>query len=104
MSVKLKENLERLMQEKKLTLTQLSKLAGVPKSSLHGYITTRSSVTKLNIIQVKKIADALQVDLHELLFSLPDPHASIHGEILKELFSGDIRVTLHRIERKNKSK
>jgi hypothetical protein len=34
-----------------------------------------------------------------LAFGEPDPHGEVSQEILHELFSGDIRVTVHRIQK-----
>ena len=54
----------------------------------------------INPDQLKKVASTLQISTHELLFDEADPYDNKTDEILKELFSGDVRVTLHRIERK----
>lgn len=37
--------------------------------------------------------------MHELCYGEPDPYEVKSEEILKELFSGDIRVSIHKIER-----
>lgn len=100
MTFKLKPNLNRLMTERKLTLAELSKKSGVARSSIHNWLTA-SNQTKINITHVQKVAAALKVPLHELLFSEPDPfeRRDVPREVLKELFSGDLRVTIHKIER-----
>jgi transcriptional regulator with XRE-family HTH domain len=103
MRIKLNENLKRLMLERKMNQTQLSKITGIAKSTLNGYLNSNpKSTEKIDIGQMKKIADALQTDFHDLLFGTPDPFskASLPKEVLHELFSGDVRLTVHRIERK----
>lgn len=83
------------------TLGQLAKTSGVPRATLHGWTTGRSA---LDLNQVKKVALALEVSLHELIFGEPDPYEVPTDELLKELFTGDVRVSIHRIERKRKRK
>jgi hypothetical protein len=53
-------------------------------------------------VQVKKVAAALGVSLHELVFGEPDPFEVSGEELLREIFSGDVRVTLHPLDRKKK--
>ena len=100
MAIRLKENLTRIMAERRLTLAALSKLSGVPRSSLHNWATSESQ-QKINIKHVQQLCAALKVPLHELVFSEPDPHEKreFGREVLKELFSGDLRVSIHKIER-----
>lgn len=103
MNLQLHKNLKRLMTEKKITQTELSKLSGVPKSTLNGYLSiTGKPADKIDVGQIKKIADVLQTDFHELLFGSTDPFskASLPKEVLHEIFSGDVRLTVHRIEKK----
>lgn len=56
---------------------------------------------QLTPTQLRKVAATLQISTHELMFDEVDPFENKADEILKELFSGDVQVTLHRIERKN---
>lgn len=86
-----------LCKRRKLSLTQLSRICGVPTQTIHGWTTGKSAA---NLTQLKKVATALKISLHELAFGEPDPFESPSEEILKEIFSGDVRVTLHRIERR----
>lgn len=81
-----------------ITLTQLAKQAGVPKATLHAWTTGREP----SIGQLKKVADTLEISFYRLAFGKNDPN-EVDGEVLlKELFSGDVRVTLHKIERSKK--
>ncbi|MCB9073746.1 MAG: helix-turn-helix transcriptional regulator [Bdellovibrionaceae bacterium] len=83
-------------QKRGITLTQLAKMAGVPKATLHAWTSGREPSLK----QLKKVADALGLSFYKLAFGIHDPN-EIQGEVLlKEIFSGDVRVTLHKIERR----
>ena len=79
------------------TLARLSRESGVATQTLHGWSVGRKGV-QLN--QLQKVAAALEVSIHQLAFGAPDPFEAPSEEILKEIFSGDVRVTLQRIERR----
>lgn len=95
--MKLGKNILRICDERKMSLTQLALKSGVPIQTLHGW-TTGKSVANLN--QLKKVASCLEYSFHELVFGEIDPFETKSEEVLKEIFSGDIRVSLHRIDRK----
>lgn len=67
--------------------------------TVHAWTTGRKSI---HPDQLRKVASVLKVSMHQLMFDEPDPHETIGEEILKEIFSGDVRVTLDRIERKKR--
>lgn len=79
-----------------LSLSRLAKEAGVPVQTVHAWTTGRKSI---NPDQIKKVASVLKISLHELLFDEPDPHEPIAEEVLRKVFSEDVRITLYRIER-----
>lgn len=83
--------------KRSLTLNALAKKAKIPPATLHGWKTGRSGA---NFDDLKRVCSVLEVPLHELVFGAADPFEKPGEEILKEIFSGDVRVTLHRIERK----
>lgn len=91
----LKDNLNRLLKLQNISLSELAKMAKVPKSNLHSW--TTGANPKLD--QLKKVCDVLKIPVHELAFGESDPYESTSEEILREIFTGDVRVTLHRIER-----
>lgn len=92
----LKENLNHLLKQQNISLTELSKKAKVPKTNIHSWTTGANP----QLDQLKRVADVLKVSLHQLAFGTGDPYEATSEEILKELFTGDVRVTLHRIERR----
>jgi transcriptional regulator with XRE-family HTH domain len=98
-SMKLAANLLSICKKRGLSLAKLSRMCGVPIQTLHGWSTGKSVA---NLEQLKKVASSLEVSLYELAFGETDPFENKSEEILKELFSGDVRVTLHKIERRRK--
>lgn len=98
--MELRTNLPLLLKKKKLSLTQLAKSARVPLSTLHSWTTGK---TTLNLEQLKRVSLALEVPTHELIYGCPDPFDSATDEVLKEIFAGDVRVTVHKILRKRKN-
>jgi len=95
--MKLGLKLVALCKKKGWSLARLSREAGVPHQTIHNWTTGRTSI---NPVQIKKVATALQISIHDLLFDEPDPFEADSETLLREIFSGDVRVTLHRIERK----
>lgn len=81
-----------------MSLSDLAKKAKVPKSNLHSWTTGANP----RLDQLKRVSDILKVPIHELAFGESDPYEASSEEILKEIFTGDVRVTLHRIERRKR--
>lgn len=92
----LAKNLAKLCAERGITLTQLARLSGVKQPTLHGWSTGRS-VKKID--DLKKVCEVLKVSVHFVLYGTQDPFESSE-QILEEIFSGDVRVTLHRVNPK----
>jgi len=90
------ENLINTMKSKRLSFAELAKKSGVSKSTIHGWTTGRR-VQELK--ELKRVATILEVSIHELVFGEPDPFEAKSQEFLKELFTGDVRLTVHKIER-----
>lgn len=93
----LSKNLQQHLKNKNWNLARLAKETGINKSTLHAWTVGRGNI-KLEYL--RKVASALEVSVHQLAYGEPDPHEPLGVETLKEIFSGDVRVTLHRIERK----
>ena len=97
--MKLGATITTLCKQRGWPLSKLAKQSGVPAQTIHNWTVGRTSI---NPDQVKKVSMALGVSVHYLLYGEADPHEQPVEEILKEIFSGDVRVTLHRIERRRK--
>ncbi len=93
----LKENLLAALRSRGLSIAQLARKSGIPKATLHAWTTGREP----KISQLRKVAEALKMPLYKLAFSEPDPfeEKDVPSELLQRLFSGDLRVTIDRIER-----
>ena len=88
-----------LCKQRGWSFAKLAKESGVPAQTIHNWTVGRTSI---NPDQVKKVSSALEVSVHYLLYGEADPNEQPREEILKEIFSGDVRVTLHRIDRRKK--
>lgn len=95
--MKLGKKINQLCKERGLSVSRLAKEAGVPIQTVHAWTTGRKSI---NPDQIRKVASVLKVSIHQLMFDEPDPFEVMDTEILEELFSGDVRVTVHRINKK----
>jgi transcriptional regulator with XRE-family HTH domain len=98
--MKLGENLARLMKERRVSLSELSRQTRVAKTTLHSWL--HSTKGRVDLTQLQKVARYFEVSVHQLAYGEGDPFEVASNEILKELFSGDLRVTVHKIERKGK--
>ncbi len=94
----LKKTLPSLLKKKGWTYEKLSKVTGIPRSTLHSW-TTQNAVS---LDQLKSVATALEVGVHTLVYGIPDPFEEISEDVLHDLFKGDVRVTIQRIERRKK--
>ena len=97
--MKLGKIIQILCKERGITVAKLARDCGVPVQTIHNWSTAKGAVSP---DQVKLVSQALGVSVHYLLYGESDPHEQPNEEILKEIFSGDVRVTLHRVERKRK--
>lgn len=97
--MKLAAMIEAQCERRGWTLSRLAKESKVPVTTLHGWVSGRA---RPDMKQLKKVSATLQVSIHQLYFGEPDPHEQLGEEVLKELFSGDLRVTIHKIDRKRK--
>ncbi len=98
--MKLGSQLKTYCKQKGWSLTKLSKASSVPVATIHGWVHGR---THPDLSQLKKVAEALEVSPHLLAFGVSDPYEIPADEILKELFTGDLRVSIQKIERKKKT-
>lgn len=96
MGMVLSKMLLKYMQEKQLNFVELAKRSGVSKSTIHGWTTGRRV---RNLAELRRVAEILEISIHQLIFGEADPYEKKSQEILKELFAGDVRVTIHKIEK-----
>lgn len=91
--------LDHLLKKRNLSLTKLAKQSGIPTSTLHSWTTGKKT---LNLEQLKKVSLTLEIPIHDLVWGCPDPFESTNDEVLKEIFSGDVRVTIHKVLRRER--
>lgn len=82
---------------KQLSIASLARQSGVPKATIHGWMTGRSPK---NLANVKKVADVLGVPIGQLIFgdtvdSKSNPIAV--RESLNEVFRGEVRIIIEKI-------
>lgn len=90
----LSKNIAHYCKQKNMPLSVLARKAKVPKATLHGWITGRRA---LNLDQLRRVADTLEVPLYRLLFDADDPRTSRRIN-LEKIFAGDVRVTIEKIQ------
>ena len=78
-----------------MSLNTLSKKSGVKQPTLHGWTTGRSVQ---NLDDLRKVCEVLEIGLHSLLFNRPDPF-ECNEKIEGEIFKGEVRITINKIER-----
>lgn len=92
-TVKLAENLERLMKSKGLTITAVATKIGMNKSTLHNYC---NGVVPRNLVKIKELADLFGVSLSSLLFGEEKQSST---EISGSGIEGRFEVVIRRIEK-----
>jgi transcriptional regulator with XRE-family HTH domain len=86
--VRLGANLKKIFSEKKLSVTETAKSAGMHKSTLHGYC---QGVIPRNVIQLRDLAEFLGVDLSELLFGGGESAESLKATDIEGRYEISIR-------------
>jgi len=89
--IKLAENLNRLMNKRRMTISQTASAVGMNKSTLHNYL---NGVVPRNIVTLKKLADLFDLTLSELMFGPEYARESVvRGIILEGVYELVIRRT-----------
>jgi len=93
--MQLKTILKRLIKEKGLTITGLSRTTKVPLQTLHGWL--QGSEPK-SLRQVKAVADQLDVDLDYLCFGIESKNETF-STFKDEINAGIFEVVLRRVKK-----
>lgn len=80
---KLAENLTKLMESKKLTITTAARRVGMNKSTLHNYC---NGVVPRHLRKLKKLAELFGVPLEELMFGPKENRPYSLGEEIEGRF------------------
>jgi len=95
-TIKLAENLSRIMKKKKLSLSQIAEAIQMNKSTLHNYI---NGVMPRNVMTLKKLADYFEISLTELLFG---PQVSPEALLRASLLEGTYELVIRRMADESK--
>jgi len=95
MEIKIAKTLTTLLKQKGLSLRELSKMSGVPASTLSEWMSNRPP---RNPLQTKKVAEALNVSLNFLLFGEEDRNDPIQRVITENVFNGTFEISVKRVK------
>jgi len=99
MEIKIAKVLARIMKEKKLSIKEISKMSGIAESTLFEWANNREPRSP---VKAKKLAEALDLTLDQLLFDEPIKKEALQIEqIIKEDFvAGTFEITIKRVKDK----
>lgn len=95
MSIKIGTTLKSLLEERRMTLKEVSKATGVPSSTLAEWQNGRAPK---NPEQAQKVAKHLGVSLHYFLFGEEDTEEPLHKLMKEDFFSGTFEINIKRIK------
>ena len=95
MSTEIGKVFSKIVQERRLTLKEISKATGVPATTLAEWQANR---TPKNPVQVRAIAKFLGVSLHFLLFGEEDSEEPIQKILKEDFFSGTFEISVKRVK------
>ncbi|MFZ4404544.1 MAG: helix-turn-helix domain-containing protein [Pseudobdellovibrionaceae bacterium] len=87
--------LSTIIQERRLTMKEISKATGVPATTLAEWQTNR---TPKNPNQVKAVAKFLGVSLHYLLFGEEDSEEPMQKILKEDFFAGTFEISVKRVK------
>lgn len=96
--MELAKTLKKLLAEKDITASKLSRDLKIPTSSINDWLAGR---TPRDLDAVREVANYLKVSTHHLLFGEPEPQ-SIISEILEktEIHTGLYEISVKRVKPK----
>lgn len=95
MELCISKNLKKIMKERDLTLAQLSKLSGVPKSTIHNIISGHDASVKT----VEKLRKALNVSVAKLLYN-EEPSDTLNSPSPEDILSGLFEIIIRKHQQK----
>ena len=95
MSTQIGKVFSQIVKERRYTLKEISKATGVPATTLAEWQANR---TPKNPVQVKAVANFLEVSLHYLLFGVEDNQEPIAKIMKEDFFSGTFEINIKRIK------
>ncbi len=87
--------LTEIFRERRLTIKEVAKASGVPASTLSEWKLNRAPK---NPEQALKVAEALDISLHFLLFGVEDRQEPLQKLLKEDVFSGTFEINIKRIK------
>lgn len=104
MKLMLDKVLSRLLRESDISVSYLSQVSSIPRTTLHGWVNGMKPSAK-NIHYLAMLSSYFQISLNELLFGQKEPHLS-HTTVLfsGSFVDGDInyKITVEKIVKKER--
>lgn len=96
--MKLKHILKKLIQERGITISYLSKASGVAQQTLHNWMT---GTEPRSLIQVKKVADYFGVSLDYICFGIEEKKQleTDLQQYSNDIYAGVFEVVLRRVKK-----
>lgn len=95
--IKIAQTMKQLLKERGITLRELSKRSGVPVSTLSEWSSNREPKSPT---QTRKVAQALGVSMHYLLFGEDDSQEPLQKLLKEDLFQGTFEITVKKVRMK----
>ncbi len=95
--IKIAQTMKQLLKERGITLRELSKRSGVPVSTLSEWSSNREPKSPT---QTRKVAQALGVSMHFLLFGEDDSQEPLQKLLKEDLFQGTFEITVKKVRMK----
>jgi transcriptional regulator with XRE-family HTH domain len=92
--IKIAETLKALLKENGISLRELSKRSGVPVSTLSEWSSNREPKSP---IQTRRVAEALGVSMHYLLFGESDQQEPLAKLFKEDVFNGTFEISVKRV-------
>lgn len=96
MEMKLSLVLKRLLEERKMTLKELSAATKIKASTLSGW---KNGVTPRDLGEVLRCAQFFEISLEKLLFDKANDASILEGLLTEEVFEGYLKVKIERVLR-----
>lgn len=98
MNLKIGTVLSAQLKEKRISVRELSKLSGVPASTLGEWINNRAPK---NPVQAQRVAAVLGVSLHYFFFGEEDRQEPLQKIIGEDFFKGVFEISIKRVQVKD---
>lgn len=94
--MELKNILRKLIEERGVTVTKVSKASKVPAQTIHNWL---SGVEPRSFSQVKQVSDYFEVSLDYICFGIKEKNQSKFENYSEEINAGVFEVVLRRVKK-----